>query len=352
MVPILELGTRLFYDPDDRPQYLIWEVMRINPLFSKQLDPHKAYPYIYNGIKTDLTSFVELTYPDTRNPNKIRYSFKKPENTLRVVVVGDSITEVWPLPNFKNFTDFLQQELLKNFPNKKIEVLPIGVGGYNTWAEMHFFQDHLLDLEADIFLLQYGYNDAEQLLLAEHNAKSVRRPKEFTCPPTDQEEIDLPPSTLWEDAKWPDYHLYTIDCMTPNYENATFWGIKSKLLWYISRLLITDGAFKSSIQREASPELRTALRWFQQHAKEKNFHFSVIVFPVNILKEWSSPKDFIEKILNQEKIPFFSLNETFAKQEEPKQFFQDITHPNAKGHRLAGKAIFRFLKQAGFLDEH
>jgi lysophospholipase L1-like esterase len=81
-------------------------------------------------------------------------------HSKRVICVGDSLTYGWLVP-LKD-TYHKQLERLLNAENRDVEVLGMGVVGYNAVQEYHLVRDKVLRLNPDLVLLQIGPNDFER----------------------------------------------------------------------------------------------------------------------------------------------------------------------------------------------
>lgn len=91
---------------------------------------------------------------------------QKPNDTYRVVVVGDSITLGWGVPGDETYPAQLER-LLNTAPpggfpqDVHYEVLNLGVGNYNTVQEVARLRNVGLQFDPDLILLGYFINDAE-----------------------------------------------------------------------------------------------------------------------------------------------------------------------------------------------
>ena len=65
-------------------------------------------------------------------------SLEKPTGTTRIVVIGDSISFAGPLREEERFTELLEQRLREQ--GREVEVLNLGVGGYDTPNEVVFLE--------------------------------------------------------------------------------------------------------------------------------------------------------------------------------------------------------------------
>ena len=89
------------------------------------------------------------------------YSFEKPDGVLRVVMLGDSLTEGWGVPEEDTFVR--RVERLYADHGIKAEVINTGVGNWNTIQEVEFFMTDAYKYNPDIIVLNYAVNDAEPL---------------------------------------------------------------------------------------------------------------------------------------------------------------------------------------------
>ncbi len=79
----------------------------------------------------------------------------KPENTLRIAILGDSFTEARQVPLENTFASVTERELrgCQALAGRKVEVLNFGVSGYGTAQELITLRRHVWDYSPDIVLL-------------------------------------------------------------------------------------------------------------------------------------------------------------------------------------------------------
>jgi lysophospholipase L1-like esterase len=87
----------------------------------------------------------------------------KPPNTLRIVVLGDSMTFGQGAPQDRVWPRVLETELARLLPANAghVEVLNLAVPGYNTIQELATLRETGLALHPDVILLGFFYNDVE-----------------------------------------------------------------------------------------------------------------------------------------------------------------------------------------------
>ena len=89
-------------------------------------------------------------------------SKNKPENGLRIALLGDSYTEALQV-KLEDTYGAIMEEKLKQCPvlkNRKVEVMNFGVSGYSTAQELMTLRYHVWDYQPDLVMLAfYAGND-------------------------------------------------------------------------------------------------------------------------------------------------------------------------------------------------
>ena len=135
---LLEGGLRVvgfarptgFFIPDDQPGFL-----RTNP------------------------DYVSLFLPGSFDlrPLNFHIAEKKPANTVRIVVLGESAAQGIPVPAF-GFVPQLRAQLRARYPEKNIEVLNTGVVAINSHVVYQIARD-AASLAPDLFVVYLGNNE-------------------------------------------------------------------------------------------------------------------------------------------------------------------------------------------------
>ena len=130
---------------------LDWEGRSINNV------PFKSNMSYKNHVRaTDIVYTVKINSQGFRD---YEYSINKPANTLRIAVVGDSITYGAGVNLEDSYVKQLER-LLNNRCSKKIEALNFGAAGASTINELELIQKKVLFYEPDILMLQMDPNDS------------------------------------------------------------------------------------------------------------------------------------------------------------------------------------------------
>ncbi len=141
----LELLSRLFYNPFQVVQYVKGDW---NKGGGYGLSPDRILGYEPVANRGEFNSLALRDFE--------RYTRKKPANTKRILVVGDSVTYGSGVDISTTYPKFLEKLLERE---GSFEVLNGGVEGYNTVQEVEWFMRHLRFLEPDVVILGYTLND-------------------------------------------------------------------------------------------------------------------------------------------------------------------------------------------------
>jgi len=90
------------------------------------------------------------------------FSINKPQDTIRIVMLGDSFTFGDGLPIEHTIAKQLECILNENNKNNQYEVMNFGISGYNTMSEVIFFEQKALKYKPDIVFIMYFLNDPDK----------------------------------------------------------------------------------------------------------------------------------------------------------------------------------------------
>ncbi len=256
------------------------------------------------------------------------YPLEKPDDTFRIVVIGDSIafgycnpTEFLPIE--KTFAKVLERDLASApfAGQRRVEVINASVSGYDTLQEVEFLRVKGLAFEPDIVLVAYCLNDSED----------------------SSEELDV----FRGKESWHAIGLLGV-------QGAETLFLKSHLLraiWY--RLLRSRDETTSETPAAGVADRRA--RGFDQLRAlgyEEGFETVVALFP-NLYS--FQPYQYREEHLETRRV---ALARSFAVLDLLPAFNRasagdasrirgrcTSVHPDEYGHRVAAEAIARFLRQ-------
>lgn len=92
----------------------------------------------------------------------VEHTISKPNDTFRVVIMGDSFTFGHGIKNPEDvYSRLLQEKLDRRYGYGNFEVINLAKGGYSTIDEVRILNDLALNLSPDVLVLGYYINDAE-----------------------------------------------------------------------------------------------------------------------------------------------------------------------------------------------
>lgn len=118
-------------------------------------------PWLY-GLRPGASGHLPISgnIPYTVNADGFRdrlYTRPKPKDVYRVLVLGDSVAFGFGVAQEQTFPAVLEERLAGTSPT--VEVLNLGVSGYNPYTELALFQDLGVDYEPDLVVAQFCIND-------------------------------------------------------------------------------------------------------------------------------------------------------------------------------------------------
>ncbi len=147
------------------------------PIYRRSMDPYIRYELIPKAESGN----IKVNSDGFRGPE---YSVLKPDNTFRIIMLGDSETLSFMLPYHQTLAKQLEDLLNKNSTFLRYEVFNFGVEGYNTFQEVEQLKNKGLKYNPDLIILNYVLNDPEpgeyyfdKTFLMRHSALA----RYFTC---------------------------------------------------------------------------------------------------------------------------------------------------------------------------
>jgi hypothetical protein len=126
-----------------------------------ELRPDRAWLY---GMRAGVTGHFDepggIRYRVNADGFRDRlYARPKPEGVWRIVVLGDSLAFGSAVAEEDTFPKVLETRLAKLVPEARVEVMNLGVSGYNPYTEARLLEDVGVTYEPDLVLVQFCIND-------------------------------------------------------------------------------------------------------------------------------------------------------------------------------------------------
>lgn len=165
LLAAVELGLRVLHIiPKDIP-YPVYFTDLIGD-YQPHLDiidqTPKLYPYPFKTNSQGLRSLREI-------------SWKKQDGVVRILCLGDSYTMGWGVKDDETISEQLYQILRKRHPGIRFEVINAGLLFSNALDHIDYFRQKGRQLQPDIVIEQYCYNDVDTDMLRKAVGRKVQR---------------------------------------------------------------------------------------------------------------------------------------------------------------------------------
>lgn len=124
----------------------------------KAVDPALSEHYERDRMlfwKMKPNALIDVNTRGHRGPAR---NFVKPQNTCRIIVLGDSCAFGWNVRNQDTYS-YLLEKKLNGLMTKKMEVINSGIPGYSSLQGLRYFTSEGCHYAPDIALVAFGFND-------------------------------------------------------------------------------------------------------------------------------------------------------------------------------------------------
>jgi lysophospholipase L1-like esterase len=275
---------------------------------------------------------------------------EKKRNVIRIVMLGDSVTEGMRIPAGKTFSDLLEvllnQKAAQAGNALRYEVMNFGVGGYNTEAELELLKTKALEYSPDIVVLNYCFNDSEPI------------PGLHLWFINDQNGISEHQRALIF-KRYFSPNATSLDCVIHKILNKS-----SLYLFVMARLSDLEQEYSRIslfIKREngammdpgQSKVMYSYLQEFESLSKRHNFRFLICIHSFLLYGEHPNNQKFATMV-EQFRFPYFRMFDYYKKSVSDPDSLRlkggDICHPNELGNQIIAEAMFTELKKNKFIE--
>ena len=252
-----------------------------------------------------------------------KYRVRK-QHKKRIIFIGDSLTYGWLLHLDETYHKRLEK--LLNTRDYDVDVMGMGVAGYNTIQEYYLIKEKTLQFNPDMIILQICPNDFERTV----SIKKYREGKKLVLVP---------------------YHDFSIPYVIRKVGITKFLMKYSHLYKFINLKLFW---LKRKYDQNYSPEENFLLgeeKSFRYLKKIKNLldrkdvQFSAVIFPIRKANEvypYASLHEKMHNRLEEWRVPYLDLYEELNIKNKEGIWIERL-HLNAKGNEIAAHKIFDFI---------
>lgn len=297
------------------------------------------------------------------------YAIPKPRDTLRILILGDSVA----YGDFVKRDYLFSEQLEKNLNPRygKVEVIDAGAQGYTPFNELHYYRNKGARFQSDIVILSFCFNDVVNPRLHwNYTTEAITNiPKEAIPNPEYDRYHVLPilkarehPSLLMKSALYRFFYS-RINRMKVNEKRYSHENGKKYPVYITGE----DTISIKVLLDYSSPEwnwLRSILNQLKEAVKRDGATFVILIVPLAYQLEEDYPyfpQKLIQRYCEENSIYFLDLLPAFRKNRGERIFigaiaregfrdYVDIWHLTPRGHLLAAKEIKAFLLRTGLLQ--
>lgn len=153
----IEVAVRVVFDDGMDFALEMWKYAR--RIKRVAADPVIAHEHVPNSAARLMGVDVSINSHGLRDREII---FDKPPQTIRIALLGDSVTFGWGVEYEHTIGIVLAQELNATRTNSNIETINMGVGNYNSSMQVQYFLTQGHRYSPDYVVLNFFINDAEE----------------------------------------------------------------------------------------------------------------------------------------------------------------------------------------------
>lgn len=264
----------------------------------------------------------------------------KPAGTFRIALVGDSLTFGYAVRDADTMPRQLERALTGPAGGPAIEVLNLGVSGYNPYTEAALFADVGPRYAPDLVLVQFCVNDLnDPTLHFDFSTRAALPPLPDIAFP--DPSLRAPPPSRWERA-----------CAA----SRACTLVRARLLPPADELRRAFDAVGIHATPNAAEIAWVGDRYadIARTAQQLGARFGVVVFPYESQLEANAPSGVQSALLGLGATrgwPTFDLLPPLraAHATRPDRLYVDLWHPTGPGYAIAADALARELRCAGLV---
>ncbi len=307
-IAVAEIALRLAYGLYSNYNTEMWRYSVLlktasqNPNVSHEHVPNKE-AFLY-GVNVKINSYG---FRDKE------YSLEKPDNTYRIIVLGDSFTLGWGVPAEDSYPKLLERMLNENINGKKFEVINTALGNYNTQMEYEMLKEKGTAFKPDMVIVGYYPNDPEMTVKFDINSISTFIKRHSYIYMFFWDRITNLKARINAGSKTGSYNGYVHGLYANGFEGRRI--MESSL----------NGIIGLSRQNNITPAVVVLPQFF---GDLKNYEFSE-VYP--IISNITSKKG----VMAIDMLPYFQKYST-----KDVIISAEDAHPNRLGHSIIAKAVY------------
>lgn len=272
----------------------------------------------WNGAFNEMKNKV-VRNKNSEGFNDYEWQIEKPNNTFRIVALGDSFTEGAFISTNDSWPKQLERKLNQLNASTHFEVLNFGMSGAGTLEELSIFKENALKYKPDMVILEFYGNDLEDSLQIKKRANELwemYKNGSFILPTVLEEKIK-------------ELNISKNDISTLFFIIAVqeFWGSANKkgpeIVW------------KENVETPLTELINTC--------KERKIELIVVGLDLNGGDAPVNGQESLNNLLSEYKVPFLNLTSYFPLGSNELRLPDN--HLSEKGYDLLSTKLLEFLIQ-------
>jgi len=281
------------------------------------------------------------------------YNYKKPDNTFRILVLGDSFAFGVGVDLHNTFPKVLEKKLNNGSTNIKYEVINAGVPAYCTYQELGFLKKEGLKYNPDMIILAFYHDD-----IYNNNPMYMSNPARRKYDVYSNYFIMRKADMIISKLKNPDYPwnipLVDLRAFSRQFskDDEGNWKLTERYLKKINNI---------AKRQNISFVLVTVPSW-EQILLNYTFNLGKVTFQlsdrnqyyeikpsdnqiVNLIDyiDFEKPNKLLQNFTKKENIKFIDLLPEFKKSKINLFLLPEDNHYNTEGYKLVADSIFNWL---------
>jgi len=259
------------------------------------------------------------------------------EQSFVILNLGDSITFGSNVDSLRDvYSKVLESLLQRKYPDKHCIVFNAGIGGYNLWQERALLHELHKKIHVNMVILGFCLNDSSPMFYVREDIKGAV----VKVPGKVNSFSEIFSRKFINRLKLYVMFREAVKSMQRRYPKL----FPCSMLWH--NLLIKQSSWN---------DLKLTLLEIKESLAQDNIPLVVVIFPYRHQLELNAADNLIQNDLSQfcrqHEIRCLDLFSFFKAKKDSIRWDAEGIHPDASGHRLAGKTIYKFLIEENLIPD-
>jgi lysophospholipase L1-like esterase len=268
-----------------------------------------------------------------------REILQKENGVFRIMFLGDSLIWSSETSSGKLYTEVVEKNLNKLlYVNKNIEVINAGIPGYTTYQELEFLNVYGLDMQPDLVVLGFVFNDVFYKYLHRPTGEKIIAPEPESR--LHRFNTDSFPGMLFRKSYLAHELTYAFRKLSYKLSLSPFYTFEHRNDFYL--------AWKSY----GWTDTEKLIGKMHQQLADKNIPLVIVIFPISdqVDNEYINrdrnyvlyPQSRIKKISEKYDIPYMDLTNAIY-QGGGRKLFSDYLHLTEEGNDIVASEITQYF---------